>query len=231
MIELINVSKRYRYRRQTVDVLNNVNLKIKKGECVCIRAPSGTGKTTLLNIIGGMLAPTRSSVMQSSCRRVPAKRPSRGLPTAIPMIQPPAEYRRNNVGFVFQQFNLLDNLTVMDNLFLPLVPTGKTLKTEKGRISKLLEKLQISHRYDFEINYLSGGEQQRVAVARALVNDPEIIIADEPFSNLDEGNTRFILDIFRELKARGKTFVISATSPRSDLEEGFIDRDIPNDHQ
>ena len=219
MIELTNVSKHYRHRRQTVNVLNKVNLKIKKGECVCIRAPSGTGKTTLLNIIGGMLAPTAGTVKVNDTTL-----------TALPQ-HFLSEYRRNNVGFVFQQFNLLDNLTVMENLFLPLVPTGKALKIEKEKISKLLEKLQISHRYDFEINYLSGGEQQRVAVARALVNDPEIIIADEPFSNLDEGNTRFILDIFRELKTRGKTFVISATSPRSDLEEDFIDRDILNDHQ
>ena len=219
MIELTNVSKCYRHRRQTVKVLDNVNLKILKGECVCIRAPSGTGKTTLLNIIGGMLAPTAGTVKVNDTTL-----------TALPQ-HFLSEYRRNNVGFVFQQFNLLDNLTVMENLFLPLVPTGKALKIEKEKISKLLEKLQISHRYDFEINYLSGGEQQRVAVARALVNDPEIIIADEPFSNLDEGNTRFILDIFRELKTRGKTFVISATSPRSDLEEDFIDRDILNDHQ
>ena len=219
MIELTNVSKRYRHRRRTVKVLNNVNLKIKMGECVCIRAPSGTGKTTLLNIIGGMLAPTTGTVKVNDATL-----------TALPQ-HFLSEYRRKNVGFVFQQFNLLGNLTVMENLFLPLIPTAKTLKIEKEKIMKLLEKLQISHRYDFEANYLSGGEQQRVAVARALVNDPEIIIADEPFSNLDEGNTRFILGIFRELKARGKTFVISATSPRSDLEEGFIDRDILDAHQ
>lgn len=214
MIELIKVTKNYTYKRKIVNVLSNVNIRIKKGESVCIRGQSGTGKTTLLNIIGGMLAPTSGSVKVNSSNL-----------TDIPQ-HFLSEFRRNKIGFIFQQFNLLYNFTVMENLVFPLVPSGKSLKNEKQKIITLLDRLQISHRAGFYVNHLSAGEQQRVAIARALVNDPEIIIADEPFSNLDEKNIEFILKIFSELKDREKTFVLASVSPPSDLEKGFIDRDI-----
>lgn len=214
MIELIDVTKNYAHRGQTVNVLSKVNIEIQKGESVCIRGQSGSGKTTLLNIIGGMLTPT-SGVVKINGKNL-ADLPQHFL----------SEYRRENVGFIFQQFNLLYHFTVMENLFFPLVPSGKSLKTEKKKIVNLLDRLKVSHRADFYVNQLSGGEQQRVAIARALINDPEIIVADEPFSNLDEKNTRFIFEVFSELKTAGKTFVASAVSLPSDLEKSFFSRDI-----
>jgi len=217
IIELIDIIKSYRYRGQTVNVLSDVNMQIEKGESVCIRGQSGTGKTTLLNIIGGMTAPSSGIVKVNGTNL-----------TSLPQ-HFLSEYRRKNVGFIFQQFNLLYNFTVMENLLFPLIPSGKSLKNEKEKIINLLDRLQIAHREGFYVNYLSGGEQQRVAIARAMVNDPEIIIADEPFSNLDIKNTEFILEIFSELKKRGITFVISSVSLPSGLEKNFIDRDILND--
>lgn len=214
MIELIGISKSYRYQGRTIPVLSNVNLTITDGQCICFRRASGTGKTTLLNIIGGMVAPTAGQVKIDSQEI-----------TSLPQ-QFLSAYRRNHVGFIFQQFNLLDHFTVMENLYFPLVPTGRRLHADRHRIMNLLERLQIGHRSDFNVNFLSGGEQQRVAVARALINEPDIIIADEPFSNLDLGNAKLILDIFKELKVAGKTFVISATSFHADLEKGFVDREI-----
>ena len=214
MIELSNVSKNFMYRGAKVKVLNKICLRIEKGESVCLRGHSGTGKTTLLNIIGGMSAPSSGIVKVNGADLT--RMPQHFL----------SAFRRNHIGFIFQQFNLLYNFTVMENLLFPLIPSGKRLTKEKQKILKLLDRLQISHRADFYINFLSGGEQQRVAIARAMVCDPAIIIADEPFSNLDEKNIRFTLEIFDELKRRGKTFVVSAVSLPSDLEKRFFDREI-----
>lgn len=214
MIELNNISKRYLYHGHTINVLSKVNLTIANGECVCLTMPSGTGKTTLLNIIGGMIVPTSGTVLIDNTDLT--RLPQHFL----------AKYRLTKVGFIFQQFNLLSNFTVEENLFFPIVPTGRSLSSQKRKIKELLDRLQISHRCDFHVNLLSGGEQQRVAVARALINDPEIIIADEPFSNLDQKNTGLILEIFNELKKEGKTFIFSATSSIKEQTANFIDREI-----
>lgn len=214
MIELAGISKHYLYHGQTIPVLSNVDLKITKGECVCLTMPSGTGKTTLLNIIGGMIVPTSGKVVVDATDL-----------TSIPQ-HFLAKYRSTKVGFIFQQFNLLANFTVEENLYFPIVPTGRSINSQKKKIKELLNRLQISHRAAFHVNLLSGGEQQRVAVARALINNPEIIIADEPFSNLDPENTSFILDIFNELKKEGKTFILSATSSLMGTTGDFIDREI-----
>jgi len=214
MIELINVIKKYQYHGKTINVLSNVNLKINKGECVCLAMPSGAGKTTLLNIIGGMVASSSGSVRINSTDIT--RLPQHFL----------AAYRLKKIGFIFQQFNLLPHYTVMENLYFPLIPAGKQLHAERKRIETLLDRLKISHRADFHVNLLSGGEQQRAAVVRALINNPEIIIADEPFSNLDPENTAFILEIFKELKNEGKTFIISTTTTLMKQANGFIDREI-----
>ncbi|MGD8835881.1 MAG: ABC transporter ATP-binding protein [Desulfobacteraceae bacterium] len=214
MIELNHISKRYATRRHTVDVLSNVNLKITGGECVCLRGPSGTGKTTLLHIIGGMLSPTTGDVMVFD-QSLPSM-PQHMLST----------FRRKHIGFVFQHYHLLKNLTVMDNLLLPVMPSGAALKPHRSRLQQLLERFQIGHRSTFPVHCLSGGEQQRVAIARALANDPDIILADEPFSNIDEDNTRFIVSMLIELKNAGKTLVLTSTQKGFDWEKRFIDRDI-----
>ena len=214
MISLDKVSKSYGYQGHRIEVLAEISLAISSGECVCLRAPSGKGKTTLLNIIGGMLAP-------SSGRVEVAGQPLTELPQHFL-----ADFRRDTVGFIFQQFNLLPHFTVLENLYFPLVPSGISLAQVQPQLEKLLARLQISHRRDFAAIRLSGGEQQRVAVARALVNDPLLIIADEPFSNLDPENSGYIMDIFTELKDLGKTIVISSTAPPSPEEDRLVDRDI-----
>lgn len=214
MIELCDVSKYFMYRGTKVKVLNKINFRIEKGESVCLRGHSGTGKTTLLNIIGGMLVPSAGTVKVNGAELT--KMPQHFL----------SQFRRKYIGFIFQQFNLMYNFTVMENLLFPLIPSGKKLTQEKQKIMGLLDRLQISHRASFYINFLSGGEQQRVAIARAMVCDPAIIIADEPFSNLDEKNIRFTLEIFDELKCQGKTFVVSTVSRPSGLEKHFFDREI-----
>jgi putative ABC transport system ATP-binding protein len=214
MIELNHISKRYATRQHTVEVLTDVNLKIRGGECVCLRGASGTGKTTLLNIIGGMLSPTTGDVTVLD-QSLP------GMPQHML-----SSFRRNHIGFVFQHYHLLENLSVMDNLLLPIMPSGAALKPHRSRLHQLLERFQIDHRSTFPVHCLSGGEQQRVAIARALANDPDIILADEPFSNLDEGNTRFIVNMLMELKNAGKTLVLTSTQNESTLEKHFFDRDI-----
>ncbi len=214
MIQITRVGKQYYYGRQVVSVLQDVNVTVRTGECVCMRGPSGTGKTTLLNIMGGMLAPSTGTVQVDDW--VLTDLPSHFL----------SAYRRTHVGFIFQHYHLLNHLTVLENLTLPLVPTGQSIRARLPDIQALLDRLQISHRIDFPVRMLSGGEQQRVAVARALVNTPRLILADEPFSNLDAENTDIVLSLFHELKSAGMTFVLTATASAAPWETGFIDRDI-----
>ena len=220
MIKLANLTKIYRSNRKTIKVLDNVNLHFKAGERICLKGDSGSGKTTLLNIIGGMLAPTSGTVEVNGFSLTTM--PQHFL----------SSYRRNNIGFIFQQFNLLPDFTILENLLFPTIPAGRPIKESKRKIERLLDRLQIGQRINSYVNELSGGEQQRIAVARALVNDPEIIIADEPFSNLDQKNTEFILDLFKELNTQNKTFLIASHSRYFDLENQFIDREVfINDYQ
>lgn len=214
MIEIINLIKMYQWHGQKIKVLDKVNLNIKKGECICLKGPSGIGKSTLLNIIGGMLVPTSGDV----------KVDGESLPSLPQNFL--SQYRQNKVGFIFQQFNLLYNFTVLENVFFPVIPTGRSFNQVEKRILTLLKRLQILKRKNFNVNHLSGGEQQRVAVARALVNDPDLIIADEPFSNLDLKNAEFIMKLFKELKSKRKTFVIASHSSFFDKKKRFIDREV-----
>jgi len=220
MIKIANLTKIYKSNNKTIKVLDNVNLHVEAGERICLKGDSGSGKTTLLNIIGGMLSPTSGTVEVNGFSLTTM--PQHFL----------SSYRRNNIGFIFQQFNLLPDFTILENLLFPTIPAGQLIKKSKRKIESLLNRLQIGQRINSYVNELSGGEQQRVAVARALVNDPEIIIADEPFSNLDQKNTEFILDLFKELNAQNKTFLIASHSRYFDLENRFIDREVfINDYQ
>lgn len=212
MIKLENISKSYQYRKTSIDVFKGINLKIGKGDAFCIYGDSGSGKSTLLHIVGGMLMPSTGTIKVNSTEL-----------TALPL-HFLSSFRRDTIGFVFQQFNLLKKFTVIENVLFPLIPTGKNLNQEKERIFLLLKRLGISHRAEFPVNHLSGGEQQRVAVARALALDPPVIIADEPFSNLDPKNIEIIMEIFMELKSQGKTFMVSSTAVDSRFDQGFIDQ-------
>jgi len=168
---------------------------------VCLQGASGSGKSTLLSIIGCVFPPT-------SGRAVIAGKQLSRLPDRFRTI-----HRRETIGFIFQQFNILPNLTVIDNVTLPLLPLGVAPKDRRERAGVLLDKFGISHREKFLASQISGGELQRVAIARALINDPPIILADEPTAHLDTRLSKEFMAIMAELKKSGKTIVIASHDP------------------
>ena len=197
MVELDQISKSFFEGRQRVPVLQDISLTIHAGECVLFRGPSGCGKSTLLNLIGTLARPGSGRI------RIAGTDVTR-LPEHFL-----CELRRKRIGMIFQQFNLLRGYTAAENVGMPLVSDG-VLETERRRRSlALLESIGLAERADFLVQHLSGGEQQRVAIARALIQDPQLIIADEPVSNVDEANAVRIMELFRQLQARGKTIVLT----------------------
>jgi len=202
MIKLENVSKTYHSKSCLVNALENVNIEVSKGSSLLLMGASGTGKTTILNIIGCLVRPTAGRVL------IDGKNVSR-LPEHFL-----CSVRRKNIGFIFQQFNLIPGHTLLDNIVLPLLPMGVSpRKRDKIAIEKL-SILSLEHKKDFDVGELSGGEQQRAAIARALINNPDIILADEPTSNVDSKNAEFIIALFDKFKKEGKTIIISSHDPR-----------------
>ena len=202
MIELDSVNKIYNLGRSNeVQALYDVNLVIEANSMVCLRGASGSGKSTLLSIIGCIFPPT------SGRATVAGKQLSR-LPDRFMTI-----HRRQTIGFIFQQFNILPALTVQDNISLPLWPLGVSPKERRRRAGELIERLGISHRQNFPAGQISGGELQRVAIARALINDQPIILADEPTAHLDTKLSREFLKIMFDLKKAGKTIIIASHDP------------------
>jgi putative ABC transport system ATP-binding protein len=197
MIKLEHVTKKYRSGKVKVKALNDVTLEIKKGEFVATLGPSGSGKTTLLNIIGCLTRLTRGRLWLAGSEV--SHLPDHFL----------SAVRREKIGFIFQQFNLVTGFTTWENVSLPLVPTGVPERKRKSMAIEMLERLNLETRTNFMANELSGGEQQRAAIARALINDPEVILADEPLSNIDINNVRMVIEIFSEFKERGKTTIAS----------------------
>jgi len=185
-----------------VEALLDVNLDVFTGEFVAICGASGTGKTTLLNLIGGIDKPTSGSVIVLG--EDLTKKNENYL----------SDFRCNKVGFVFQSYNLVSTLTVAENIAFPMEWSRKTAKEIDGRVSELLETLGMRHRMNHFPAQLSGGEQQRVALARALANDPPLVLADEPTGNLDAVNAQKIIDILQMLKAKGKTVIVSTHDER-----------------
>jgi len=205
MIELQNVSKVYDGK---IKALNNITLSFKEGELIILKGVSGSGKSTILSLIAGLSKPTTGEII------VDGKKISK-LPDHFA-----AAYRRDNIGIVFQKYNLIPTLSVTDNVLLPLFPLNlaRTLMDKKAQI--VLEKFSISHKSNVIVKNLSGGEQQRVAIARANINDPKIILADEPTANLDEKLSLEFIKILRELKSKNRTIVIATHDPL------FFDLDI-----
>ncbi|MFH2047650.1 MAG: ABC transporter ATP-binding protein [Pseudomonadota bacterium] len=197
MIRLENVNKNYRSGKVKIKALDNVSLEIKQGEFVVLNGPSGSGKTTFLNITGCL---TRIS----SGRLFLADREISHFPDHFL-----SAIRREKFGFIFQQFNLISGYTTWENVSIPLLPMGFSEKDRKAKAIKLLEDLNLETRADFFANELSGGEQQRAAIARALINNPEIILADEPLSNIDIENAGIVIDVLEKLKKKGITIIIS----------------------
>ncbi len=202
LIRIDEVSKIYHHDKpDEVRALQNISLELFPGEVVALTGPSGSGKSTLLSLIGCMARPTSGTIYLQE-RRI-----SR-LPEAFL-----ARIRRESFGFVFQQYHLLRDVSVLDNLMFPLYPAALPFMVMRERALALLEKFTLSNKQKTKVRQLSGGEQQRVALARALMADPPIIIADEPTAHLDAELSSELLGILTELHAEGRTIIIASHDP------------------
>jgi len=202
MIILKNTTKIYEINRDNrVVALDNISLEVKEGELVILKGVSGSGKSTILSLIAALTKPTMGEVIVNN------KRISK-LPDNFA-----SDYRQEDIGFIFQKYHLIPTLSVKDNILLPLVPTNPDEVEAKAKLYRVMEQFNIAHKKDTMVRHLSGGEQQRVAIARAHVNDPKIIIADEPTANLDEKLSLDFIEILRGLKESGKTILIATHDP------------------
>lgn len=193
-ITVEGVRKTYKVGGSNVNALDGLDVTLAKGEMCTLMGPSGSGKTTLLNMLGGLDVPDEGTVRIG---KVELTRLNEGQRAA---------FRRGNVGFIFQFFNLIPSLTALENV---LVPVMFDRGDKSGRARELLERVGLSNRADHLPGELSGGERQRVAIARALVNDPSLILADEPTGNIDSETAREIVSLFRELNSEGKTLILA----------------------
>ena len=196
LIELTEVTKRYRVGEQEIRALDGINLTIEQGEYAAIIGPSGSGKSTLMHLLGCLDIPTTGKVVIDG---VDVSRASDGRL---------AEMRNEKIGFVFQSFNLLGKFTVLENVELPMIYSGVSKKERRNRAIAAVERVGLMDRAKNTPLQLSGGQMQRVAIARALVNDPKIVFADEPTGNLDSNTGASILQLFRELSQQGRTIVL-----------------------
>ncbi|RFM28037.1 ABC transporter ATP-binding protein [Deminuibacter soli] len=211
MIDLRQLSKIYRTDRVETAALTNINLKVAAGEFVTIMGSSGCGKSTLLNIIGLLDAPAAGEYHFNG-------KALHGLSE-----KEKTAFRTANIGFIFQSFNLIDRLTVTENIALPLYYAGVDAAERKERVAKILAQLNLSHRAAHHPKQLSGGQQQRVAIARALIGKPRLILADEPTGNLDSANGNGVMEMLCDLNDAGTT-VIMVTHSQHDA--GFSKRII-----
>jgi putative ABC transport system ATP-binding protein len=196
MIKIADLEKIYRTEEVETVALNKMSLEIAEHEFVAIMGPSGCGKSTLLNILGMLDKPNAGSFVFN------------GVEVARFTENQCSDLRKRNIGFVFQSFNLIDELTVYENVELPLVYNGIKGADRKQLAEAALEKVQMMHRRNHFPSQLSGGQQQRVAVARAVVNSPKLILADEPTGNLDSRNGQEVMDLLTELNGAGTTIVM-----------------------
>ena len=196
LIEIKKVSKTYKSGDENVKALINVDLNIERGEFVSVMGPSGSGKSTLLTILGGLNHPTEGEVIvdEISIYKLP--------------IEKLADFRREYIGFIFQSFQLIPYLTVIENVMLPLSITKKSNHEQRRRAEEIIEKMGLERKERRLPDQLSGGEQERVAIARALVNSPPILLADEPTGNLDSKIGKEIMELFRSLNREGQTIVM-----------------------
>ncbi len=202
MIQAKQLTKVFRTDEIETVALAGVDLSVEKGEFIAIMGPSGCGKSTLLNIIGLLDNPTSGSYKLAGNEVANLKERERGL------------LRKGHVGFVFQSFNLIDEIDVAHNVELPLIYLGLSRSERKKRVAEMLEKVHMSHRSRHLPQQLSGGQQQRVAIARALVSNPDLILADEPTGNLDSKNGKEIMELLARLNREGTTIVMVTHSDR-----------------
>ena len=201
LVEPRNVSKIYRLGEEEIRALDDVTLDIEEGEFISIIGPSGSGKSTLMHILGCLDSPTHGTI------RLDDVMIERASPRQL------AAIRNRKIGFVFQFFNLLPKLNVVQNVELPMIYSGISGKERRKRALAALESVELANRAKHRPSQLSGGQQQRAAIARALVNSPRIIFADEPTGNLDSHTGDAILSLFRELSKKGRTIVLVTHDP------------------
>lgn len=201
LLELRNVSKIYHLGGEEIRALDDVTLDIDRGEFVSIIGPSGSGKSTLMHILGCLDTPSRGTVTLDGTQVQTAN--AREL----------AHMRNRKIGFVFQFFNLLPKLNVVQNVELPMIYAGVSGRERRERAERALQLVEMGHRLKNRPSQLSGGQQQRVAIARALVNDPKIVFADEPTGNLDTHTGEIILALFRKLSQEGRTIILVTHNP------------------
>ena len=210
-LEIVDLKKGFGSGETRQEVLRGMNFSVAKGEFCVLLGPSGSGKSTLLNIIGLLDSADGGSYKLLDQEMIGLKEKGR------------AQVRKENIGFIFQNFNLIDELSVYDNIELPLLYNNVKAADRKQKIEAIAEKLNISHRLKHFPQQLSGGQQQRVAVARALVNDPKIILADEPTGNLDSKNGNEVMELLTDLHAKGATILMVT---HSDYDASFSQRTI-----
>lgn len=203
LLKAENLCKIYhRHQPDEVMAIADVSLEIACGEVIALTGPSGSGKTSLLSVLGCMARPTSGRVQLNG--RTVSQLPENFL----------SGLRRTHYGYIFQQLNLLRDLSVLDNVLLPLIPTEMPLALMKRRGEEILGQLALGNKSKQRVSLLSGGEQQRVAIARALVADPQVLIADEPTAHLDSQLTTELLEIFSQLNQSGKTIIIATHDPQ-----------------
>jgi len=196
MIKVSNVEKFYHTEELEITALNKVSIEVEEGEFVAIMGPSGCGKSTLLNILGFLDDADNGSYIFN------------GIEVSYFNERKRADLRKQNVGFLFQNFNLIDDLTVFENVELPMIYTGLSASVRAKRTDDMLDRMHITERRKSYPQQLSGGQQQRVALARAVVNRPKLILADEPTANLDRDNGKEVLELLSELNKEGTTIVM-----------------------
>ena len=225
MIKVTDLSKIFRTEEIETTALNKVSFEINDGEFVAIMGPSGCGKSTLLNILGLLDNPTDGSYMLLGQEVAKLKEKDR------------TKFRKGNIGFVFQSFNLIDELNVFENVELPLRYLNISASERKQRVTEMLKRMNISHRAQHFPQQLSGGQQQRVAIARAVVSNPKLILADEPTGNLDSKNGKAVMDLLTELNKEGTNIVMVTHSQKDascaqrivNLFDGEIVSDVKNE--
>ncbi len=211
MITIKKLSKVFRTEELETRALSEISLNINQGDFVSIMGPSGSGKSTLLNIIGLLDSASDGSYTLLDQEMVGLKEKAK------------SKARKENIGFIFQNFNLIDELSVFDNIELPLIYNDVSTAERKSRVNEIAKTLGISHRLKHFPQQLSGGQQQRVAVARALINNPKIILADEPTGNLDSKNGNEVMELLTDLHASGSTILMVT---HSDYDASFSQKTI-----
>lgn len=225
MLKVENLVKEFRTEDIITTALDNVSFEINDGEFVAVMGPSGCGKSTLLNILGLLDNPTNGNYELLGKEVGKLKEKDRTL------------FRKGHIGFVFQSFNLIDELNVYENIELPLIYLKIKASERKEKVEAIMKRMAISHRRDHFPQQLSGGQQQRVAIARAVVANPQLILADEPTGNLDSKNGREVMDLLTDLNKEGTTIIMVTHSPKDasyaqrviNLFDGSIVNDVVNE--